>query len=86
MFLKCFLTIGGIHNGHVRNYKMGDVIARFKRLGFNVSTPGLGVLRHDRERGIERGVHRRLDLREYCSHARSVKSGRLWIGAAKSHL
>jgi leucyl-tRNA synthetase len=41
---------GRIHMGHVRNYSIGDVVARFKRMkGFNVLTPhGLGCLRHAR--------------------------------------
>ena len=31
---------GRIHMGHVRNYAMGDVVARFKRArGFNVRHP-----------------------------------------------
>ncbi len=39
---------GRIHIGHVRNYTMGDVIARYKlATGHNVLAPdGLGRLRH----------------------------------------
>ena len=39
---------GRIHMGHVRNYAMGDVVARYKRAkGFNVLAPhGLGCFRH----------------------------------------
>ncbi len=38
---------GRIHVGHVRNYVMGDVVARYKRAqGFNVLHPfGMGRLR-----------------------------------------
>ena len=39
---------GRIHMGHVRNYAMGDVVARFKRAkGFNVlASHGLGRFWH----------------------------------------
>ena len=80
---------GNIHMGHVRNYSIGDVVARCKRMqGFNVpASHGLGRLRPARGKCRHQAQHPsgQVDLCQHRQHARAAAPSGLFLctGPAK---